>query len=258
MNNLLNKINDQYVIEKNDILDLALLYVRKNNIEQFLSDVIFTSKANVMAHYNNSTKEIVLNDDRIIKTCYKLTDRLQKIYHIQDDHYNYFLNYYYLFTLYHELMHVSQRARFEQSTNQNNIYNYLYAMCIVLHSSNIFFYKHNHDIFPMEIEANNNGYLNAYNLIKNTQLLPKEKNILYLQYLFSLSLNYKKRNKRKIISPIELLNMENEFVDINSINVLVGECNLSRLRRMTLGLFITPSEYEMMKDEKYKCLVKTL
>ena len=258
MIDVINKMNDHHIIEKDDILKIIADYISKNNLEKYLCDVVFSSETNHLAHYNISTNKVVLNDDRIINSCYKLFDGLQKIYQINEDNYAYFINFYYLYIIYHELTHVSQKAQYEKYCNKYNVFNYLYELCIVLREDEINFYKENHDIFPMEIEANNNGYLKAYQLMNYTNVPIKEIKIMYLQYLFSLLYNYKKIDAQKLQNPIELLSNENKLVSLRTIKNLLKKDELSKIERLNLGLPITLSEYKSIENKKYLNLIKTI
>ena len=252
---LLNKFDDNYVLEKKDIYDIASTYIKENKIESCLKDIVFTNDKSVRAIYNISKNVITINDKKIIESCYRLFDGIQKIYKIDEEYYCYFLNFYYLYIIYHELMHVNQKAKYEKKDNE--LFNYLYELCLILLHNNRTFYKRNHDIFPMEIEANNFGFLTAYNLMNYTKLPMKETRVMHLQYLFSLLLNYEKNNNQ-IKSPIELLREGNNIVDINLINVLLDKQKLSKLERMNLGLPINLKEYDSIDYEKYKSLVKAI
>lgn len=254
---LLNKFDDNYIIKEKDILDVAASYVKDNNLEQYLSDIVFDPNNMHLGHYNLKTNKIVLNDEKIIKFGYKLFDKLQNRFEINENYYTYFLNFYYLYIIYHELVHVSQKARYESNINKkDDVFNYLFELCFSLHSNDNSFYKENHDFFPMEIDANNTGYLKAYTLMEYTKLPGKECKMMYLQYLHSLLNNYQKINNERIITPIDKLAMENGNVDINKIGELLNESKLSKIERMNLGLNITSKEYDSVIKEKTKCLIK--
>ena len=253
---LLNKFDDNYVLEKKDIYDIADKYIRENNVEKYLKDIIFTTDENVLAHYNISKNEIVINNEIVVKKCHKLCDEVERIYELNKDYLTYFLNFFYLYIIYHELMHVSQKAKFENEDNE--LFNYLYVLSEILHRNNNNFYCDNHDIFPLEIEANNIGFLTAYNLMSYTKLPTKETKVMYLQYLFSLISNYKKISNDKVISPIELLKNEKAIVDVNLINELSNKLKLSKISKMNFGLPITSREFNSVDNEKYKVLYKTI
>ena len=256
---LLNKFDDRYVIREQDIIEIAWSYIKANNLEGYLSDIKFDNDSKRLGKYNIKTKEIIFNDEKIIRLGYNLFDKLHKNYQIGEDYYAYFLNFYYLYIIYHELTHVSQRAKYEMSLGkENNIFNYLYEMCSILHDSDISFYKkkENHDLFPMEIDANNNGYLIAYNLMNYTKLPGKEAQVMHLQYLFSLMFNYEKENTFRITAPIEKLAEKKDYVNLYEIYDIARQTNLSKIERMNLGLPITPKEYDGLEKERVKILLK--
>ena len=257
---LLNKFDDHYIIKEQDIIDIASSYIKANNLEGYLSDVIFDNNSKRLGNYNMRTKEIVLNDEKVIKLGYRLFDKLQEKYQLGEDYYTYFLNFYYLYIIYHELTHVSRRAKYENNLGKEiNMFNYLYELCAKLHHKDLFFYKNkeNHDLFPMEIDANNNGFLIAYNLMNYTKLPSKEVKVMQLQYLFSLKMNYEKISNFKITAPIEILADKNPNVNLYEIYDIARQTDLSRLERMNLGLPITPKEYEEVVKEEQKLLIKS-
>ena len=250
---LLNKFDDKYIIKEKDVLDIASAYIKENAVEKYLNDINFDSTSNYLAYYNIRTNDIVFNDEKIINNAYKLYDLFYKEYHVNEDNYTYFVNFYYLYIIYHELTHVSQKKRYENS-NDENIYNYLYDLCSNLRKSDVTFYKSKHDIFPMEIEANNKGTLKAYNLMQYTKLPNKECQMLYLRYLSFLITDYERINNFRIKTPIEKLSDENDFVDINKIYELTDHSHLSKIERLNLGLNITVKEYDGIEKEKQKIL----
>lgn len=254
---LLNKLDDKYVIKEDDIKEIALSYIKANNLEAYLSDIYTDNSSNHLGYYNFKTKEIVLNDKKVVEFGYRLFDKLQNKHQLGEDYYTYFLNFYYLYIIYHELMHVSQKAKYEMSHGKDNdIFNYLYELSYKLHNNDNFFYKTNHDLFPMEIDANNNGYLTAYNIMNYTKLPGKEARIMHLQYLFSLLVNYEKTDDSKIISPIEKLALENDDVNLYEIFDIARRTNLSKIERLNLGLPISTKEYDGIVKEKGKILIK--
>ena len=247
---LLNKIDNTYVIEKKDILRIISSYIAKNNLQSYLFDVRFLSNSNNLGSYNTLTNVMILNDNRIIKSCYHVSDCLAKKYKISEDYYTYLINYYYLYILFHELEHVKQKASYENAS-RSVLFNSLYELCRELQRNDLKFYNQNHDLFPMEIEANNNGYLKAYHIISRTKLPKRELNILKRQYLFSLLNNYEK-NKYQIIAPIDKLTEYNNTSIFNTTKIL-QESDLSKIERLNLGLGITSLEYDSIK----KILTKT-
>ena len=108
----------------------------------------------------------------------------------------------------------------------------------------------------MEIEANNTGLPQSYNLMSHTKLPNREKKIMHLQYVDSLLSNYEKINKYRIKSPFNKLYNEDNKININLFNQLLNEVNLSKLERLNLGIDITPHEYNGLQREKIRLLIK--
>ena len=67
------------------------------------------------------------------------------------------------------------------SLTTNKVYVFLYELNDDLMNRNKDLYTRCHDLFPMEIEANNTGLLQSYNLMSHTKLPNREKKIMHLQ-----------------------------------------------------------------------------
>ena len=250
---LLNKFDDNYSLEKKDVLEITNAYIKENNLELYLVDVIFDDKSQYIGAYNMKDKVITLNNDKMVKFCHKSANNLSRIYNIDENYYTYFFNYYYLYIIFHELEHVMQTKKYEGK--ESLLYKFLYELCQRLHYSSQVFYHDNHDLFPMEIDANNNGYIRAYNLLSYTKLPGRELKIMHGQYYFSLLYNYAKINNFRILTPIDKLCNTNEIINKKLILQLLDICKLSKIERLNLGLDITSSEYNSIEREKIKLLL---
>ena len=251
---LLNKFDDKYIISKKDILGIALSYIELNGLENYFKDISFSSDSKFMGYYNIKTNEIVLNDDKIMKFCYRLYDKLNKFNAIDEDYYSYFINFYYLYIIYHELTHVNQKAKYENGINDNNLFNYLYETCFKIREEDKSLYNKYHELFPMEIEANNNGFLTAYNLMQYTKLPGKECKMMHFQYLTTLLINYEKVSDDRILTPIEKLTLETNCIDLDKVYELLNNENISKIGRLNYGLPISEREYDTIQKEKQKIL----
>ena len=257
MSSLLSKFNDNYVINLDDVYEIALNYIKVNHLELFLNDIDFDDNREELAFYNPKECNIILNNKKTWETCYKWTDKFMELYHVDNKYYSYILNFYYLYVLFHEMTHANQKMNHDQLTSKtSNVYLFLYELCEKLHLDSQEFYDNNHDLFPMEIEANNNGLLKAYNIISHTKLPKKESRILYLQYIKSLLTNYEKENKYHILTPLDKLYKEENRINMKMINELFDKANLTLIERLNLGLNITPKEYNHLQKEKLRILIK--
>ena len=163
---LLNKFDDNYIIHEEDILDIISQYIKAYDLEQFIKDVNFDNNLNVLASYNCSNLTININMKRLWETCYKWSNKLQSLYKIDNSNYSYLLNYYCLYILFHEITHANQKKQHDLLIkNTDSMYIFLYELNEKLQLENKDLYNKHHDLFPMEIEANNTGLLNSYNLI---------------------------------------------------------------------------------------------
>lgn len=254
---LLNKFDNNYVISKDDVYEIALNYINVNHLELFLNDIKFDNLSSDLAAYNPKANNIVINNWKAWETCYKWADKLTEKYHIDNRYYSYVLNFYYLYILFHEMTHANQKKKHDMLTTKTpGVYLFLYELCEKLYLDSKSFYEKNHDLFPMEIEANNNGLLKSYNLINNTKLPKKEKRILYLQYIQSLLSNYEIINSDEIITPFNKLYKEESRINIDIMNMLYSGVNLNMIERLNLGLDISLSEYNHLQKEKLRILIK--
>ena len=205
MISLLNKFDDKYLIKEDDVLEIAMFFLKNYNLDNFLKDINFDNQSKYLAYYNLYDNNITINNERLWKYCEKNADRVKIDYHISDEYYSYFLNFYYISSIFHELTHAIQKKKYDKA-NTNGLYAYIYDLCRLLEYTDLSFYNANHDLFPLEIDATNNGYLKAYQLMTYTKLPGRETQIMHLEYLKSLLSNYKKLSDFKVITPLSLLN----------------------------------------------------
>lgn len=254
---LMNKLDDEnYIIQQRDVLDVADAFIRENHFDEFLKDIDFKQNINGIGHYDANKRVIFFNENKILEKCYSLYNSLLSHHDIDENYDTYFINFYYLFILYHEFAHVLRKVKYENSFNEENIYTYLYEMCVTMIDKDRDFYTKNHQFFPIEIEANNIGFYKAYSLMSYTKLPAKECKVMQYQYLKSLLRNYQKVDGSKIITPIEKLAEMNEDVDLDKIIDLSSHENIPRSERLNLGLPISLKEYDGIAKEKQKLLVK--
>ena len=254
---LLNKFDDNYVIREKDILDVVTAYTRENNIGDYLTKTSFSSTSKHLGYYDANSNQMILNSKRIIKLAYSLFEKLKEKYPINENYSTYFINYFYLYILYHDLTHVKQRIKYE-ANNKDSLYNYLYELCTDLHQKDFVYYKQNQESLSMEIEANNSALLRAYNMMSYTKLPRNECQIMRLEYLLSVLANYERVNNYYIMTPIEKLNKEDSKFDLDRIYELLDKTRLSKIERLNLGLNITPREYDSIEKEKNKILTKLM
>lgn len=257
MNELINKFNNYYVMNQDDILNITSKFITEYRLEEFLCDIKFNDSLGELAVYNPSKSIIYINMQRLWNACYKWSNKLQVTYKIDNCNYSYLLNYYCLYILFHEITHAIQKQKHDKYVNNtNSVYIFLYELCEILELDNKELYDKYHDLFPMEIEANNNGLLKAYNFMSHTNLPSREKRILNLQYINSLLSNYEKDNKSRIITPFSKLYNVESRINIDKLNELIEEISLDKIDRLNLGLVITNQEYKGLQKEKYILLIK--
>ena len=257
MNELIDKINNNYILNHYDILRIARAFINENNLSFILNDVIPDDTIDYIASYDLANRIIRINYDEVNKYVNDWSNSLLTMYKIDYKYYNYFINFYYLYIIFHELTHVIQRKNHDFITRDiNDLYLFLYELSNYILSTDSELYNNYHSIIPTEIEANNNGLLKSYNFMSHTNLPNKEKRVMHIQYLYSLLNNYEKVSRRKIISPINKLYNTNQRINIDMINNMLQESNLSKIERLNLGLSITPREFNSLQKEKYRLLIK--
>ena len=244
---LLNKFDDNYVMKKEDVLEITSKYAIDNNLSSYVNDIVLTEDGNTS--YDPDKKIISYDLEDIMESSNRLFQKLKEEFQIDDKYASYFLNYYYLNYIHNVLAHVKQKANYE---NREDIIGYLYDL-----SQRLIVDQQSKLLIPMEREANNNGLLTAYTLMNYTKLPGKEAHIMQLQYLNGLLTDYKKRNNFQVTSPIEVLNDLVPDIDIDRINELLDQSKLSRIDRFNLGLPITPKEYDGVQNEVTKRLIKS-
>ena len=251
---LLNKFDDGYIIQRKDVLEIIGHYISEDNLGKYIKDVSFDNNIEGSATYNPITGRMSFNEEKVLKYCNEKFSDVFEIFKVSDTYESYFINFYYLYTLFHEIEHAKQEKEYDNTNNK--LYRYLYELC-----HNLLFYDHSlyekrHSLFPIEIEAHNNGFLKAYQLLSYTKLPKRETQIMYLRYLYSLLCNYEKINCFRVLTPIDKLSMESKQVDIKRIFKLVDESRLSKIERFNLGVCVTPRELNSIKKEKDKIIFK--
>ena len=254
---LLERINKNELLEKEDILKLVANYIHKNGLELFVTDFKFDDSYTEIASYDEIKNLIIFNNQKAWNECQKFTNDYKELYKIDDKYDSYLLNFFYLYFVFHELIHADQKKKHDLlGLKMNPVFMFLYELCDKLCCEDESFYNKNHDLFPMEIDANNNGLLFASNIINHSNLPRRESKIVSLQYHRSLLSNYDKVNKYRVISPFEKLYNLNNRINIKLLNDLLNERDLTKIERINLGLDITSKEYNSLQKDKIRLLIK--
>ena len=241
---LLNRFDDQYVVKKEDVLEIAAKYVKDHGEEAYLRDINFTKEDGVITDFNYKNNEFSINMDNLLKRSKELYQQLKEKYKSEDKYESYYLNFYILQAIYQELTHVSQKKKIESSNKQEELYRYLIELSIKEKENNQKLFRGSPLLIPAEIEATNTGLLTAFNLLDYTKLPSKESNIMYLEYLKNLILYYQRMNKYQVKTPIEILKEKDNNIDLKKIYRLLDKSKMKKMARMNLGLPITASEYK--------------
>ncbi len=248
---LLNKFDDGYVMNKEDIKKVFLEKIREYNLEDYYKDIKFEMISDYMAYYSTGDGLIHFDDKKVNRVAYDYCDNLISWYNADEDYYTYYLNFYFLYFIYHEIRHLLQLKMRKNDSFASN--NYLYDVCHDLRK-NKNFYKENHNSFPMEIDAANFGLLKAFEILSHTKMIPRERRILQAEYLSSLHYRYALTDEGTVKSPVEMLALKSDLVDLGMINNISSHNHLSKMDRVNLGLPITVSEYNELKNKEEKVL----
>ena len=244
---LLNRFDDNYVIRKEDVLNLAAEYIKNDNLSSLVSDVVITDEDR--STYDSDNQLVKFNIKEISEANQRLFEQLQKEYDIDGKYTSYYLNFYYLKHIYKVLVNISQKAKYE---GKEDIRGYLYDLC-----QSVSMDDKSRLLLPMEKEASNFGLLKAYNYLSYTKLPSKEAERMHLEYFKEVLLNYNRRNNYQVTSPIEVLNEMFPIIDMDELNRLLDESKLIKEERFHLGLPVTTKEYDSIQGEVNKRLVKT-
>ena len=253
---LLNKFDDGYIIQRKDVLDIISHYIDADGLSEYIKDVDFDNSDLSPASYNPITHKMRFNPEPILEYCDDKFFEISKGFDVDKKYFPYFVNFYYLYAIFHEIEHARQEKRYK--TSEDKLYRYLYELCDYLHFHDNSLYKKNHSLFPMEIDAHNNGFLRSYQLLSYTKLPRRETRIMYLRYLYSLLYNYRKVNCFNVLTPIDKLSQAARQVDIKKIHELLHESRLPKIERFNLGVSVTPREYNSISSEKNKILTKEI
>lgn len=191
------------------IRDLAYEYINKEQLYDFVSDIIFKKMvfSRLSGFYNYNDCSIVL----------KKTNNSKDL----------------LLTLFHEMTHAEQYKIIKTGTN--NFLRELYVSTIELENISDYLYNRLYSFLPNEHHANSKSYIIVCDVLEFSET-EKIKDIIN-----SLLLNYKCGNNM-IISPIEHLYKYSKY-DINYINNLIN--NISNLYKLMHGL---PIDIKLYKE----------
>ena len=114
-------------------------------------------------------------------------------------------------------------------------------------------YDRFHDLFPIEIDANNYGFIYSYLTLLKSNISDNERKILLLQIYTSLLLHYKVENK-KIISPVDQFNEKVGFIYLDHLIDLVRKYDVNSFHKFVYGLPINRYEYFKLSNKKTKTL----
>ena len=243
---LLNKFDDGYVIQSEDVLDIADSYIGNNNLSEYVNDI--TISCDDTSKYDDDNRLVKFNIDDILENNVRLFKKLEQEYNIDEKYKTYYLNYFYLKQIYEVLTSISQKSKYD---GKNDIRGFLYNYC-----KNVDLDDKSSLMLPMKIEASNEGLLTSYNYLNYTKLPGREAEKMHLEYLKKILLNYYRKNNFQVISPIELLNEMFPLIDMDELNGLLDQTKLSKIDRFNLGLPVTAKEYDSVQNDLNKRLIK--
>ena len=199
----------------NELYDIALEYVKKHNLNNYLKEIRFVNEKNTIlnknyiAFYNFEDKFIEFNLDRINKDeLYALNSKI---------------------LIYHELTHVKQnKIRIEENSPEKKLYEYDFNLV----ENDYTYYMKNHDKFVIEYNARIESYINAMNNSDYDLSDSIYDNINFYYDNESLLKIYKDKNYLLILKNI------------------IKECNYEDSKKILLGLPI--EENTKIKIKEYE------
>lgn len=197
----------------NELYDIALEYVKKHNLNNYLKEIRFVNEKNTIlnknyiAFYNFEDKFIEFNLDRINKDeLYVLNSKV---------------------SMYHELTHVKQnKIRIEENSPEKKLYEYDFNLI----ENDYTYYMNNHDKFVIEYNARIESYINAMNNSDYDLSDSIYDNINFYYDNESLFNIYKDKN--------DLLILKN----------IIKECNYEDSKKILLGLPIEENTKIKIKE----------
>jgi len=252
METIINKINKNELIDQEDFRSLALSFCDKKGFPYLLKDISFDDDFHDIAAYKPRSRILVFNFDKVKELAIKTSKSLQQIYGIPDESINHFFNFNLLYVIYHELRHIEQDYDRDCNVNNNPAFTYLYDISIVAGRDHSIYTKF-HDLFPIEIDANNYGFIYSYMTLLNTDISPREKKILLLQVYNSILLRYKIENK-KLISPIELFNDNVGLISLEHLFDLIKKSKIDSFDKLVHGLPVSKYDHYKMYVKKNRTL----
>ena len=197
----------------NELYDIALEYVKKHNLNNYLKEIRFVNEKNTIlnknyiAFYNFEDKFIEFNLDRINKDeLYALNSKI---------------------LMYHELTHVKKnKIRIEENSPEKKLYEYDFNLV----ENDYTYYMKNHDKFVIEYNARIESYINAMNNSDYDLSDSIYDNINFYYDNESLFKIYKDKN--------DLLILKN----------IIKECNYEDSKKILLGLPIEENTKIKIKE----------
>lgn len=238
-----------------DILDVGFIdklkeyLIKYNDLEPVIGDIYFTfDNKEYLGKYITETKDIILNKHRMTSAIHCIDNLIQDISSKQRQM---VYNFYYLQTIFHEIIHAEQHKLLYCS---NILVNDFYKKIIedswkakaIDFKYSIFkkdktFYGKYHDVFPDEVEAD---VLSAFNIYELLDLI-KFDNIILRNIIFDNFIYGYKLKMNKIINPLSSF-YKKSHIKFNEKDYNL--CNYSLKDKFSLGLVNDENEiYEVLK-----------
>lgn len=249
MKTIIDTINNKEIIKEEQANNIVSLYIKKKELEKYLKNDIQYNDDKTC--YSRADRIITFNESYTFKLANQLYNYLNNYFGINDNSYSYYINFYYLYRIYHELTHSYQYKRDE--IGYKHSYSYLHLINNRLITKNNDYYEDvdGHDFFPMEIEADNIGFSMAYKIMKMTDISKRDLKVLYTYYLSTFLYNYSiESSEKRIISPIEKLSFVTKGIDMIKLIEIIKQDNLNLLERVKFGLPITFLEYFLLYQKQ--------
>ncbi len=252
METIVKKINKNEIIDQEDFRNLALFFCEDKGFPYLLKDVSFDDTFYDIAAYRPRSRVLVFNFDKVEDLAIKSTKSLQDIYDIPDESLNPFLNFNLLYVIYHELRHIEQDYDRDCNVNNNPAFSYLYDISTIAGRDQAIYTKF-HDLFPIEIDANNYGFIYSYLMLLKSDISLRQKKIFLLQVYNSILHQYKLENK-KLVSPIEMFSEKVGCINLEYLFRLIKKSKIDSCDKLIHGLPVSKYEHYKLYVKKNKTL----
>lgn len=246
MENIKDKINENYLLTFDDIKKVVEFYVQKNNCSSYYLDTILSTNDNInaVASYKVDTKVVSIFYDNLVDYLNYIFDKLD----IKEENKISYQNYQILLTILHEIRHIIQLPTVYSETTLGSILN-----STLPRNNNFELYRRRQYLFPLERDAELFGDNEAHIIFSSLDKVDDSiLDLMHKKELTDITRDY------GVTSPffkyLELLYDDKSIIKYQKIlDGLIKELNMDLYTRLCYGFNISESEEQLLNSivEKY-------